>query len=174
VYHFRQPLSAFDFAAFPLYPGDFLYTYSKKDGFDHMLVITEKDAAGNVYTVTNLVKIFPEKKVSIERAVFYNESDRALGLAHNEWAVDMKNGRTGHDGFDVFRWTWMTKDITGQPAAYTVRPGDTLGLVAERWKTPAGQIARYNDLALDAALRIGQVLQIPPNATVHFSQETQR
>jgi hypothetical protein len=167
VVHISQPLSAYDFSSSPLYPGDFLYTYSKKDGFDHMLVVTEKDSDGNVYTVTNLVKVYPEKKLTIERAVLYNESDRSIGLARNEWAKDMKNGRTGHDGFDVFRWTWMVKDITGQPAAYIVQAGDTLGLVAERWKTPASLIARYNGLELDAALSVGQVLQIPPNEMSH-------
>jgi LysM repeat protein len=71
------------------------------------------------------------------------------------------------DGFDVFRWNWAVKDITGQPADYIVQAGDTLGLVAERWKTPAGQIARYNGLELDAALSVGQVLQIPPNEMNH-------
>lgn len=164
VHHFRQPLSQFDFNTFPLYPGDFLYLYSKKDGFDHMLVVTEVDAEGNVYTVTNIVKVHPEEKTTIERVVLYNANDPAVGIARNAWAKDGRNGRTGHDGFDVFRWTWMEKDISGQPAAYTVQIGDTLGLIAERWKTPAHAIAEYNKLRGDVTLTIGQELLIPPNA----------
>lgn len=167
VHHFREPLSKFDFGVFPLYPGDFLYLYSKKDGFDHMLLVTEVDADGNVYTVTNLVKVHPEEKTTIERVVLYNANNPSVGIARNAWAKDGRNGRTGHDGFDVFRWAWMEKDISGQPAAYTVQVGDTLGLISERWKTPAAAIAEYNgiqDDAMDSALAIGQVLKIPPNA----------
>lgn len=164
VHHFSQPIGKFDFSAFPLYPGDFLYLYSKKDGFDHMLVVTEVDAEGNVYTMTNLVKVYPEEKTTIERVVLYNAYDPAVGILRNAWAKDGRNGRTGHDGFDVFRWAWMEKDITRQPAAYTVQVGDTLGLIAERWKTPAHVIAEYNGLQVDAPLAIDQSLSIPPNS----------
>jgi hypothetical protein len=162
VYHFDQAMSRFDFNAWPLYPGDFLYSYSAKDGFDHMFVVTEVDALGNVYSVTNLVQQAPEKKVTIERALLLNTNDPAVGLFHNEWSNRSK-GRTGQAGFDVFRWDWMEKDILDQEALYTVLPGDTLGLVSVRWKTPADWIARYNDLEGDEALSVGRVLRIPPN-----------
>lgn len=164
VHHFSQPIGSFDFGAFPLYPGDFLYLYSKKDGFDHMLVVTEVDSEGNVYTMTNLVKVYPEEKTTIERVVLYNAYDPSVGILRNAWANDGRNGRTGHDGFDVFRWAWMEKDISGQPAAYIVQVGDTLGLIGERWKTPAHAIAEYNGIQVDAPLKIDQVLSIPPNA----------
>lgn len=162
VYHFSTPLGLFDFDEFPLYPGDFLYTYSKRDGFDHMLLVTEIDEDGNVYTVTNLVREVPEQKITIERVVLYNIFDPSIGVARNEWHTDRKNGRTGHDGFDVFRWAWMEKDILGQPVAYTVQPGDTLGLIAARWRTPAAEIARSSRLSGSSDLTIGQQLVIPP------------
>jgi hypothetical protein len=162
VYRFKEPLASFDFSAWPLYPGDFLYTYSEKDGFDHMLVVTEVHPNGEVYTVTNLVKVKPEKQVTIERALLANNHDPTLGLARNEWN-DRSNGRTGHDGFEVFRWSWMVKDISGQPAAYTVLPGDTVGQIALDWRTSADWIARYNEITADTPLQVGQVLMIPPN-----------
>jgi len=162
VYHFAQPISQFDFKAWPLYPGDFLYTYSIKDGFDHMLVITEVNPDGSIYTVTNLVQEEPEFQLTIERSLLVNPNDLSLGLVRNEWR-DRANGRTGHAGFDVMRWDWMVKDIEKQPATYVVMPGDTLGLVSVRWKTPADKIAMYNNIPMGATLAVGQVLNIPPN-----------
>jgi len=159
----RSPLGMYDFRDFPLYPGDFLYTYSARDGFDHMFIITETDGAGNVYTVSNIVKVNPERSTTIERVLLLNINDPFIGIARNEWARDKVNGRTGHAGFEIFRWSWMEKDISGQPARYTVMPGDTYGLIAARWKTPADQIAEYNGDTMDSDLSIGQVVLIPPN-----------
>jgi hypothetical protein len=162
VYHFDQPLGKFDFHAWPLYPGDFFYTYSAKDGYDHMFVVTEVDALGNVYSVTNLVQQAPEKKVTIERALLLNLNDPGQGVVHTVW-TDRSKGRTGQAGFDVFRWDWMEKDILHQDALYSVLPGDTLGLVSVRWKTPADWIARYNQITAGVGLSVGQELRIPPN-----------
>lgn len=163
LFSFRQPLGEFDFSSFSLYPGDFLFTYSKGDGYDHMLVVTEVDKAGNVYTVTNRVQVHPTMKTTIERVLLLNLNDLSSGLARQAWHTDQKNGRTGHHGFDIFRWDWMEKDIQGQAVAYTIRPGDTLGGIAERWKTPAGWIAQYNGIDAGAVLRVGQEIRIPPN-----------
>jgi hypothetical protein len=163
VYSFREQLGKFDFQQFPLYPGDFLYTYSEGNGFDHMMVVTEVDGDGSVYTVTNKIQVMPKKMMTIERLLLLNLKDPSVGIAKNQWATDRTNGRTGHAGFDVFRWAWAEKDIQDQPAAYTVQPGDTLRLIALRWHTPIDQIARYNEITIDAALAVGQTLQIPSN-----------
>jgi hypothetical protein len=163
LYQFREPLSKFHFGDFRLYPGDFVYTYSQRNGFDHMMVVTEVDSQGNVYSVTNLTQVNPEKRTTIERVLVLNLNDPTVGIARNQWVTDGTNGRTGHDGFDVFRWAWVEKDIQGQPIKYTVQAGDTLQLIAARWKTPATQIAQYNGITVDAAMRVGQELQIPPN-----------
>lgn len=165
IYRFAQPLGKFDFSTWPLYPGDFLYTYSKRDGFDHMLLVTEIDPGGNVYTVTNLIKVDPERKVTIERAILYNMFDLQIGLARNEWQNDGANGRTGHDGFDVFRWAWADKNIQQSAAAYQVKPGDTFELIAERWKTPPEQIAQANQKSLGEDLAVGEIIHIPPVLT---------
>lgn len=163
LYQFKEPFGRFDFSQFPLLPGDFIFTYSFKDGFDHMLVVTEVNAAGDVYTVTNLIQLVPEEQVTIERALLLNLYDTQSGIARNRWAVDKKNGRTGHDGFDVFRWAWAEKDGLARPAEYEVQPGDTLELVSVRWRTPAEQIAQYNGISEGTALAVGQKLVIPVN-----------
>ncbi len=169
VYRFSEALGKFDFQQWPLYPGDFLYTYSKDNGFDHMLVVTEIDSQGNVYSVTNLIRVYPSKKVTIERAVLYNTHDLSVGLFRNDWNVDGLNGRTGHDGFDVFRPAWMVKDIQQAPILYEVKPGDTFGLIAERWKIPALDIAQTNQRKLGDRLEVGENLIIPPRPDFEFA-----
>jgi hypothetical protein len=156
-------MGSFDFTAFPLYPGDFLYTYSERDGYDHMLVVTEVDAAGNIYTVSNIIQAEPEPKTTVERVLLLSLADPSAGIARNQWAKDKINGRTGHAGFEVFRWNWLQKDISGQPADYRVQPGDTFGSIGALWKTPAGRIAGYNGMVVDSSLQVGQEVRIPPN-----------
>ncbi|HEX9090009.1 MAG TPA: hypothetical protein VF831_00890, partial [Anaerolineales bacterium] len=58
VFHFDTPLAEFDFRAWPLQPADFLYTYASNYGFEHMFIVTEVDAEGRAYTVTNQYQIW--------------------------------------------------------------------------------------------------------------------
>src|SRR3990172_4448741 len=44
---------------------------------------------------------------------------------------------------------------------YRVRPGDTLGKIASRYRTTAGHIARLNDMKVDDTLRVGVLLNLP-------------
>lgn len=166
LYKFEEAMGSFDFSAFPLYPGDFLYLYSERDGYDHMLLVTEADQDGGAYTVTNLVQVEPEEKTTIERVLLISLKDPEAGTARNRWARDKVNGRTGHAGFEVFRWKWMEKDIAGLSATHVVQPGDTFGSIAALWKTPAGRIAEYNGMVTDASLQVGQKVLIPPNQPV--------
>lgn len=160
---FKGPLGSFDLGIYPLQAGDLLYTYSSGDGFDHVLVVSEVDADGNRFAVTNLVQVSPESSVTIQRVLLYNEADPGAGILRNQWANDRVNGRTGDKAFEIFRWAWREKDVQGQPAAYIVQPGDTLPLVAARWRTPPALIASANRLDPASQLPIGQELMIPPN-----------
>jgi nucleoid-associated protein YgaU len=50
---------------------------------------------------------------------------------------------------------------------YTVEKGDSLGLIAQKTlgtTRKAAEIARFNGMAVDAPLRVGQELKIPPQA----------
>ena len=163
VTRFSDPIGDFDFSRIPLHPGDIVYTYSGGDGFDHILVVTEEDPAGKRYTVSNLIKTYPVIDYSIRRLVIYDSSNNDAGAFRNEWSKDLRNGRTGHKGFEVFRWNWREKDISGKPQTATVLPGDTLPLIAARWRTPPLLIAAANGLDPAAPLKVGAQLQIPPN-----------
>lgn len=157
----EEPLRKFDFSTFPLHPGDIVYTYGGRDGFDHVIVVTDVDEDGRVYAVSNIIRYRPIKWYSIEHIMLYDPSDPMAGYFFNEWATDFVNGRTGHGGFEVLRWNWRAKDISGEDASYTVQPGDTLPLVAARWRTPPEEILRANGMEKDAQLTVGQELVIP-------------
>jgi len=158
-----DPIAGYDFKRTPLHPGDMVYTYSGGDGFDHVLVVTEEDGAGNTYTVSNLIKAVPDTDFSIRRLQLYSLNDLETGAFRNEWSKDLVNGRTGHKGFEFFRWRWREKDLSGQAQAYRVLPGDTLALLAATWRTPPERIARANGLDPAQPLKVGAELQIPPN-----------
>ncbi len=163
VARFKDPIGAFDFSRYPLHPGDLVYTYSGGDGFDHILVVTEEDGRGKVYSVSNVIKVDPQTAYSIQRVLLYDASDPNAGYYRNEWSKDLRNGRTGHKGFEVFRWKWRAKDLSAQPASYVVAPGDSLALIAARWRTPPELIASANQLDPSTPLQLGQTLIIPPN-----------
>jgi hypothetical protein len=163
VQKYTAALGNFDLHEYPLATGDLVYTYSNMDGFDHLLVVGEADADGNRFAVTNLVKVGPQPEYSIQRILLYNENDPTAGYFRNQWANDRHNGRTGDGGFEIFRWAWRAKDVSGQPAVDRVRPGDSLLLVAARWKTPPALIAAANSIEASAVLQVGQVLTIPVN-----------
>jgi hypothetical protein len=158
-----QPLGSADWSAYPLAVGDLVYTYSGGFGFDHVLVVSESDTDGNRFAVTNLVKHKPVESFSIQRILLYSPVDPDAGYFRDQWVNDRENGRTGDKGFEVFRWAWREKDLSGQPARYIVQPGDSLPLVAARWKTPPTLIIQANRIDPSAPLQVGQELVIPPN-----------
>lgn len=47
---------------------------------------------------------------------------------------------------------------------YTVQPGESLYLIAQKLNTTYQTLAAYNDLSLEAPLQIGQVLAVPKPA----------
>lgn len=161
VRRFNEPAGTFDFGQFPLAAGDVLYLYGKGDGFDHVVLVSGVDESGNVYAVTNRVWVKPALRFAIERVVLYNFYDSTVGILRNEWANDRVNGRTGHGGFEVFRWRWRQKQLDGQPVQTLVEVGDTLPLLAMKWRTPPEQIAAANGLTYEANLTVGRTLQIP-------------
>jgi hypothetical protein len=163
LYHYDTRLGEFDFQSWPLYPGDMFYTYSEGSGFDHIFIITEIDEEGNVYTVSNLVQYVPDFEVTVQRIIVYNQHDLETGIFRNEWKSDGDNGRTGHGGFDVFRWAWLEKDLSGETVKVQIEPGDTLWTLGARWKTSPELIAAENDMALDSPLQLGETIRIPPN-----------
>lgn len=44
---------------------------------------------------------------------------------------------------------------------YTVASGDTLGDIADRFKTTAAELAEINDIAVDKVLNVGDALRVP-------------
>ncbi len=52
------------------------------------------------------------------------------------------------------------------PTEYTVKKGDTLGAIGQRYGVSAAALAKYNNLDVKKFIRVGQVIQIPPPGTV--------
>jgi len=160
VFHFDTPLAEFDFSAWPLQPADFIYSYAIHYGFEHMFIVTEVDAEGRAYTVTNQYQAWGNRiwgTMLILRYLLYDPHAPGAGIIYNEWS-DRHLGQTGNNGFDVLRKRGLE---AGTLYTYIVRPGDTLPELATRFGTTLESLVQANpDLDL-ANLQVGQPLTIP-------------
>ena len=160
VFRFDTPLAEFDFTAWPLQPADFVYIYAKDHGFDHMFIVTEVDAEGRAYTVTNQYQIWGHKmwgSMLILRYLLYDPHSSGEGIIYNEWN-NSRLGMTGQNGFEVLRKRGLE---AGSLYKYTIRPGDTLpDLVSRFGAIPEGLIQANPGIDL-ANLQVGQVITIP-------------
>ncbi len=101
-FHTDTPLNKFDFRRYPLYAGDVLYLYAGRSGtFEHVLLVTDVDAAGRAYAVTN----FNTPAGAVVRYVLlYDPNDPTAGMF--AYWTDRRNlmiGLTGYGGFDLWR-----------------------------------------------------------------------
>ena len=160
VFRFDTPLAEFDFTAWPLQPADFLYTYAKDHGFEHMFVVTEVDAEGRAYTVTNQYQSWANEiwgSMLILRYLLYDPHSPGEGIIYNEWS-NSRLGQTGNSGFEVLR---KRGTEAGTLYTYSVRPGDTLPEMAARFGTTIESLIQANP-GLDLAnLQVSQPLTIP-------------
>jgi len=160
VFHFDTPLAEFDFNAWPLQPADFVYTYARDHGFEHMFIVTEVDTEGRAYTVTNQYQSWGHPiwgTMLILRYLLYDPHTPGSGIIYNEWS-DGRLGQTGNNGFDVLRKRGME---AGTLYAYTVRPGDTLPELAGRFGTTLESLIQANPGLNQANLKVNQSLTIP-------------
>ncbi len=100
VFGFRSPylaLTRFNFLQFPLLPGDMIYSYGGSG--THVLVVTEIDASGRAYTVTNYC--LGEDNCPIRRMLLYDLEQPGQGAFYQEFQEGWF--RTGLMGFDVLR-----------------------------------------------------------------------
>ncbi len=98
----KTPLNKFDWDAFPLQPGDFLYIYAGTGGnFEHMLVVNRTDGKQRAYAVTNYAT--PNGFV-ITEVLLYDANDKTAGIFHT-WTKRnyAQLGSTGFGGFEIWR-----------------------------------------------------------------------
>ncbi|MCI0893170.1 MAG: LysM peptidoglycan-binding domain-containing protein, partial [Chloroflexi bacterium] len=159
IHRFTQSIERFDFSEWPLYPGDFLFTYSGRGAFSHMFVVTEVDGDGRSYTVTNQEQANGD--FWIERVLLYDPMDPDAGVLRSTCEnCGSWRRRTGLGGFDVLRRTDLAA-WSPSVASYTVRAGDTLPAIADQHRTTADDILRANALNDLTILPVGYLLTIP-------------
>jgi hypothetical protein len=102
-YQFDTPTTEFDFDAFPLLPGDFIYLYAGINGtFEHIITVSRVDEAGRAYTVSNLAT---DDGFVIRELMLYDPDDPGVGQFY-DWMnreINEMLGMTGDGGFDLWR-----------------------------------------------------------------------
>ena len=105
-FQFDDPVSKFDFNAFPLLAGDLVYLHARPgDNFEHALVVNRVDETGPAYSVTNF---YTGSGTIIEERMLYDPQEAGKGQ-FSAWAdrsIRNKLGNTGGGGFRI----WRVKD----------------------------------------------------------------
>jgi hypothetical protein len=99
---YKTPLNKFDWNAFPLKPGDFLFIKHGTGGnFDHILVINRVDSQMRAYAVTNYGT--PDGFI-INEVMLYDPNNPSAGIFHT-WTKEQFAilGSTGFGGFEIWR-----------------------------------------------------------------------
>lgn len=90
-------LDLFDFEAFPLLPGDVLYTFGGTG--EHLFLVVEVDQQGRAYTVNN--NCLERHNCPIQRLMLYDFSNPGTGAFYNDYQEGYFT--TGLQGFDLLR-----------------------------------------------------------------------
>ena len=160
VHRFETGTDRFDFAAWPLMPGDFVYTYAGRGSFSHMFIVTEVDEAGRAYTVTNQLQ--PDGGYLVQRVLLYDPQEHEAGVLHSPCLeCGSWRRRTGLGGFDVLRRRDLGQ-VSGSEVVHTVLAGETLPAIVGAYGSTLEAVAERNEFN-PLALQVGEQLLIPVN-----------
>jgi hypothetical protein len=158
---FKTGIDRFDFDAWPLMPGDFVYTYAGRGSFSHMFVVTEVDSTGRAYTVTNQLQ--GDGGYLVQRVLLYDPQDEQAGVLRSRCVeCGSWRRRTGLGGFDVLRRQDLGQP-TGTQVVHTVLAGETLPRIAGAHGSTLAAVAEVNAINSPLALPVGEQLLIPVN-----------
>lgn len=167
-YVFKQSIREFDFKAFPLKAGDFLYLYAGDNGtFEHILTVTRVDGAGRAYTVTNLnIQPYPNYYYVIREVMLYDPAQPGVGQFYG-WTDRAKNGwigLTGYGGFEVWRFKTPVQDFTPAEIRLADRLDSIFAAAGGEWHSvildlAAGRVV-YERLGADA-VHTASVIKVP-------------
>lgn len=123
----------FDFKAFPLKAGDFLYIYAGDPGsFEHMITVSRVDDQGRAYSVTNYET---ETGFYIGERMLYDPNDPGVGQFYiwtdRKYA---KIGMTGFGGFQLMRFAAPVRPPQPQELELARQIDQVLGEAGGDWK----------------------------------------
>jgi beta-lactamase class A len=142
-YQNRVSTAEFDFQAFPLKAGDFIYLYAGDPGsFEHMLTVSHVDEAGRAYSVTNFDT--PDGYL-IQEVVLYDPTQPGVGKFY-DW-TNRKNyryGLTGFGGFDLWRFAKPVLESGPQEEGLIQAIDDVIAKNGGNWYVLIRQINKPN------------------------------
>jgi len=142
-YQNRISTAEFDFQAFPLKAGDFIYLYAGDPGsFEHMLTVSRVDEEGRAYSVTNFDT--PDGYM-IQEVVLYDPTQPGVGKFY-DW-TNRKNyryGLTGFGGFDLWRFVKPVLEVGPQEEELIKAIDRVLAKNGGKWYVLIREIGRPN------------------------------
>lgn len=138
-----QSTAEFDFSAFPLKAGDFLYLYAGDPGsFEHMLTVSRVDETGRAFSVTNFDT--PEGYV-IQEVMLYDPGQPGVGKFY-DW-TNRKNyryGLTGFGGFDLWRFAKPVPELGVRGQALAEAIDDVIERYGGNWYLLIKEVSKTN------------------------------
>ncbi len=159
---FTESIQTFDFKAFPLKAGDFLYLYAGDPGsFEHMLTVSRVDEQGRAYSVTNYET---ETGFYIGERMLYDPNDPGVGQFYiwtdRKYA---KIGLTGFGGFLLLRFAVPVVPPDPQAAELARQIDQVLAEAGGEWKISIKEIdgaELYSRRSLDR-VHVASVIKLP-------------
>lgn len=159
LYDYGVPIGRFDFAAWPLLPGDVVV--SSMDGtYHHLFLVTEGGKNAAAYSVVPLEQ--PDGSVLIQRVLLYDPANPMDGLLKTTWSGCIPEACDNSGSFIVFR----NEDAhlpAGSLVIHSVKAGDTLPLLAVRFDSTLEDIMNANPDLFAEQLTTGDNIAIPVN-----------
>lgn len=162
-YRFVTPVNEFDFSAFPLFPGDFVYLYAGSRGtFDHMLTVTRVDETGRAYTVTN---INGPQGYTVREALLYDPAQPGVGLFYDYTNTKNRSyGLTGYGGFHVIRRKAPLVLLSAEQRDFIEHVNSLIAQVGGEWRVLVRDMEQGSTIYDRHADRVGHapgVIKLP-------------
>jgi hypothetical protein len=158
-YDYEAPIGNFDFAAWPLLPGDVVIS-SINGSYEHLFMVTEGGNGAAAYAVV------PQEQTDgsflIQAALLYDPANPMDGLLKTTWSGCSTDACENPGSFIVYR----REDLhlpAGSQVTHTVRPGDSLPLLAVRYDSTLEEIIAVNAGLQAGQLIVGETVLIPVN-----------
>ena len=138
-----ESTAVFDFKAFPLKAGDFLYLYAGDPGsFEHMLTISRVDGDGKAYAVTNFDT---SAGYVIQEVVLYDPSQAGTGKFY-DWTnrKNFRYGLTGFGGFDLWRFAKPVPEVGPREEALAEAIDSVIAKYGGKWYLLIKEISKPN------------------------------
>jgi hypothetical protein len=162
-YRSLTPINEFDFTAFPLYTGDFIYLYAGPRGtFEHIMTVSRVDEQGRAFSITAETY---NNSYLISELMLYDPQQPGRGYFYDITDPEYSEllGVTGLGGFQLWRSQAPISDPTPEEGAFRNRMDKIFETYGGEWHVLVKEIEGEVLYALDPneVIHPASVIKVP-------------